>query len=424
MRQRLRDYVDRHPRAVTSAVIGGAALLLVVAVGMAFAVFTGAQPIGEASPVPSASPAASASASPSAASFEPSPSSAPSANQWSDDALLQVSVDGLRVRATASTSADILRTLNRGEVVRIQSGPIEADSFSWYEVIDLDSRSGWVAMGDGNTPWLADVPTEPSSSALLLRFQRDCAVSPRGNSSYPIFPSDLTLTADGRVVLGTQVRQLGPSGLAVMQREVLDLPVLQASADYPFEHRPGAPELPGRDACRNSFWLGEGTERVEVTAMHWLGDEEEATYMVESPERRILDELAFHLADIEAWLGVGAWADPAASPFVSGSYLLWFEPWSSVSPSVTGAAWPFEGPIDQFGNAVGSARCGHLRLGQAFEVLRLLRGFGVTAMTFGSPSRELALDEIGSGTFSTDAASFSFLLTPRTPDGYPRCPDG
>ncbi len=269
MQARLRDQLDRHPRAVTAGVIGGALVLVVLAVGLAFAVFSGAPPTADVSPVPSASVSPSASSSVEASpAFTPAESGAPS---FAGDALLQVSVDGLRMRTTASTSADIVRTLDRGEVVRVISGPVEADSYAWYEVIDLDSRSGWVATGDGADPWLDTVPADPATSELLLRFQRDCAVTPRGNSTNPVFPPDLTLTADGRVVMGSFVRQLSPSGLAQFQRDVLDLPVLQASADYRFEHRPGAPEPPGRDACRNQFWLGEGTARVLVTAIELDG---------------------------------------------------------------------------------------------------------------------------------------------------------
>ena len=51
----MRDQLNRHPRAVAAGVIGGALILLVVAAGLAIAVFTGAQPVGEASPIPSAS---------------------------------------------------------------------------------------------------------------------------------------------------------------------------------------------------------------------------------------------------------------------------------------------------------------------------------------------------------------------------------
>jgi hypothetical protein len=110
---------------------------------------------------------------------------------------------------------------------------------------------------------------------------------------------------------------------------------------------------------------------------------------------------------------------------VSGSYLFWLEspsdpPAGVDAPSVTGAAWPFEGPIEQFGNPVGQARCGHLDLGQAFEMLRLMRDLGVGTHAYGD-DRQLSLDGVGAGAFATDAGWFSFWLTPRSPDGYPNC---
>jgi hypothetical protein len=347
MQSLLRDQLSRHPRAVAAGTVGGAVVLLAVAVGLAIAVF-GARPTAEASPVPSASAGSSASptsdTSPSPASTGPSSSA--------DDLLFQVSVDGLRIRATASTSADIVRSLDRGEVVRAMSGPVEADGYAWYEVVDLDSRSGWVAIGDGTAPWLEAVPADPAQSDLLLRFQRDGAVTPRMFSDIPVFPPDLTLTADGRVVLGwtsNVVRQLSPSGLAQVQRDVLDLPLLHESADYDVEHLPGAPDGPGYEVGFNTFTLGEGTARVVVTAVAWLG-QEDGVYWVPSTERRVLEELAIHLLDVESWLGAAAWSEPIARPYVSSSYLFWLEPPNDAppppdvdAPSVTGAAWPFDG---------------------------------------------------------------------------------
>jgi len=422
LEERLRDQLSRHPRAVVTGVAGGAVVLLVVAVGLAIAVFRNALPTGDASPIPSAS--AKPSAPPSSTSPEPS------ATPPADDLLLQVSVDGLRMRATASTSADVVRSLDRGEVVRVRSGPVEAAGYAWYEVIDLDSQIGWVAMGDGGALWLEAVPAEPATSELLLRFRRDGGVTPRSLTDNPVFPPDLSVTADGRVVLGwpsSLVRQLSPSGLAQLQRDVLDLPLLHQTADYDVEHLPNAPDVgPPHEVGFNTFTLGEGTAQVVVTAVAWLG-EEDGVYWVPSPERRVLEELAIHLLDLEAWLGPAAWSEPVARPYVSGSYLFWLEPPSDTpagldAPSVTGAAWPFEGPIEQIGDPVGQARCGYLDLGQAFETLRLMRELGVRTDAFGD-DRQLSLDGVGAGSFATDAGWSYFFLTPRSPDGYPSCAD-
>jgi hypothetical protein len=68
--------------------------------------------------------------------------------------LLRVSIDGLRLRAGASTDTDVILGLQRGEIVRVISGPALGSGYAWYEVVRADQQSGWVAMGGGNDPWL------------------------------------------------------------------------------------------------------------------------------------------------------------------------------------------------------------------------------------------------------------------------------
>jgi hypothetical protein len=212
-----------------------------------------------------------------------------------------------------------------------------------------------------------------------------------------------------------------------VQHEVLDLPLLHQSADYDVQHLPDAPDVgPPHEVGFNTFTLGEATERTIVTAVAWLG-EEDGVYWVPSPERRVLEEVATHLLDVEAWLGPAAWSEPVARRYVSSRYLFWLEPPSDTppgvnAPSVTGVAWPFEGLIEQFGDPVGPARCGYLDLGQAFETLRLMRVLGVQTYAFGG-DRQLSLDGVGAGSFATDAGWSSFVLTPLSPDGYPSCAD-
>jgi hypothetical protein len=415
----------RQRRAATWIVLGVVAALAVVATVLAINLLSNL-PTG-IDATATASSRASASQTPSA---PPQPSA--SVSEAAGPRLMQVTVDALRMRAAANTSADVIRTFDLGEVVRVVSGPIEADGFAWYEVVDLDSRSGWSAMGDGGAPWLEPVPRDPATSELLLRYQRDCDVSPRTDGGgIPVWPPDLSLTADGRVVWNWSsplvIRQLSPSGLAQIQNDVLDLPVLQESADYLLERLPNTPDPLGHGVCISTFKLGEGTGQVVVTAVAWQGAEE-GVYWVPSPERRVLDELAIHLSGAEVWLGAAAWSEPVARGYASGSYLFWLEPPSNAfeegvdAPLVTGAAWPFDGPIEQFGEPAGQARCGYLDLGQAFETLRLMRERGVPTQIVGTTSpRQLSLDSVGYGTFATRAGWFSFWLTPRSPDGYPNC---
>jgi hypothetical protein len=428
MQERIRAQLSRHPRLAVAGAIG-AVVFVGVAFGLAIGVFA-ERPTADASPIPS--PSANPSAPPS--STPPQETRAP---ESADDHLVQVKVDGLRMRAMPDTNAEIVRILDYGEVVRVASGTLKTADFPWYEVFDLDSRSGWVAVGDTGDPWLELVPAEPTTSALLVRLERDCDVSLRGMVGIPVVPPNVTIAADGRVVLGSAdlswpglVRQLSPSGLAQIQRDVLELPALQESANHSLERLPNSPEPPGHGLCANRFVLSEGTDRVEVTAVAWL-DQEEGVYWVASPERRALDELAVHLLDIGAWLGPDAWSEPTSSPYVAGSYQFWLVPQGGLpppadvdAPSVTGAGWPFDGPIDQFGELVGQDRCGSLDPVQAFEVLRLMREAEVPTNTAGvDPPRPLALAGFGSGQFATDTGWFGFWLTPRSPDGYPSCAD-
>lgn len=375
---------------------------------------------------PSSEPSASAGLSTPPSSSAASPT-LPAIPYVADAQLLQVEVDRLRMRSAAGTSANVLRTLDRGEVVRVQSGPVDADGYAWYEVVDLDSRIGWVAMGGGAQPWLATVPADPGTSRLLLRLERGCDAFEIGMTG---FPANVTLTADGRVVVWSSfVRQLSAAGLARVKSEVLGLPALQTTARFELESLPGVSGAPAHGACLNLFTLGGGTERVVVLATNWQGDEEEATYYVPSPERKALDELAMHLEDVERWLGSAAWSEPTARRYVSSSYQLWIFPQTGEPPSyadaasVSGATWPFAGPIEEFGGTDPQQRCAYLDLGQAFETLRVMRERGVRVDAAGvDPTHQLALDGFGYGNFSTDAAWFSFWLTPRSPDGYPACP--
>ena len=69
--------------------------------------------------------------------------------------IVQVVADGLQVRSAAGTGAEVVGGLERGAVARIESEPVESDGFVWYEVVDLDSKRGWVASGDDEDSWLA-----------------------------------------------------------------------------------------------------------------------------------------------------------------------------------------------------------------------------------------------------------------------------
>lgn len=57
-----------------------------------------------------------------------------------------VVVDGVNMREEGTVEAEIVRELADGEVLEIQSGPVEADDYEWYEVIvEETGEVGWVA---------------------------------------------------------------------------------------------------------------------------------------------------------------------------------------------------------------------------------------------------------------------------------------
>lgn len=59
---------------------------------------------------------------------------------------MQVSViEGpLNMRADASTESDIVATLDTGAVLTVLSGPVEGESYVWWEVTDEAGNMGWV----------------------------------------------------------------------------------------------------------------------------------------------------------------------------------------------------------------------------------------------------------------------------------------
>ena len=52
---------------------------------------------------------------------------------------------GLRLRALASTDADVLATGKEGTVVTVTEGPVEADGYVWWKVRTPDGQEGWAA---------------------------------------------------------------------------------------------------------------------------------------------------------------------------------------------------------------------------------------------------------------------------------------
>jgi hypothetical protein len=366
---------------------------------------------------PSPSPVPVAEPTPSATADQPSVGQS---SAFTVDDIVQVTVDGLRMRGSADAQAPVVAALENGEVVRVVAGPATAGGYDWYEVIDLDSRRGWVASGDDAGAWLSSVGADPGNGEVLLAFDYWCEMNP------PIHQPALRLMDDGRIVVarhplgedGWRTWQLSGAGVDQVRRRVLEAPTLQHSGEYDHERRPDAPDPPGHGMCVYRFVRGGGADQVVVSSTMWFGDEEEAAYYVPSPERRELDGLARDLQDLESWLGADAWTEPLPRRYIASTFLLASaaqegEPWQSL-PSSGATDWPFDVTIEQFGEPLddlGRVRCGSLDLGQAFETMRLLRELGV----------EARIDGLWSFGLTHRDGWTDFLLSPRSPDGAPNC---
>jgi hypothetical protein len=219
-----------------------------------------------------------------------------------------------------------------------------------------------------------------------------------------------------------RVRRLSDAGLAEVTARYLDAQVLQTSAEYFPELLPGVTEGPGHGACLYTFAVASGDGPILVSSINWFGEAEETAYYVPSPERRELDEIAHELMGIEEGLGAGGWAESASRAYIGPSYLVWLQ--SEADPSfydllpTDGISWPFDGPLEAFGDGgfgepAGTARCGYLDLPQAFEFARLFRELGA----------DLSLDAWGGAALEADTGWLGLQMQPRTPDGYPTCAD-
>lgn len=275
-------------------------------------------------------------------------------------------------------------------------------------------------------------PSASSGAAdqLLLRL----VVSGGG----PTHPAQLlpwfTLMADGTVIWhpvpaetetgSLVVRRLTPSGLDELTQRIFGNGLLDQSAEHDLGRRPGAPEPPGRGVSVYRFTARDGEAQTVVSSVQWLGDEEESTYYQPSPERRELDELARALRDPESLVDADAWDGPA-EPYIGADYPLVLNLFPGMPPYGTIDAseipWPFDGLLDEFGEAVEGpgrwvTRCGVIPRADAQTIIAALEAAGF---------EEVGLDRatVGSLDWAEGDGTVDLFLMPRMPDGYPECAD-
>ena len=350
----------------------------------------------------------------STSSIGATPTAAESASPpTADNAFLQVVSDELRIRAAAGTGAELVGTLANGSIVRVESGPTQADGFAWLEVTDVAGRRGWAADGDATDVWLAPVP-EATSGTPILTLRYGCEVVA------PINPPATTVMDDGWVLTtrreasgGWIARRLSTGGLDDIREDVIGSPYLQSSGSYEPQRLPGA-EPPGHGACLYTFTIPRGGEPVVVESINWFGDEEEGAFYQASPERRALDGIARNLIEIDAVLGDGAWEGPGL-PYLATEYVIELGdgtgPAPDGSPSVDPASLGL-GDLDEFGAARGEGRCGVVSRAEAFEFARVINAEVPNSVRLDIPSYP---------SFRTDDGWISANIAPRFPGGETDC---
>ena len=263
----------------------------------------------------------------------------------------------------------------------------------------------------------------PTQAELEVRL-----ASGRGNP--PGLSLNVEIMSDGQVVLGGDswtTRTLSEAGLDQVAEDVLDAPLLQQSGDYPRELAVPPEEAPIGISGEWIFTIGEGADAVTVTSDIWL-DEAEAMYYVPSPEREELDRLAHLLQTLPDWITDDGWATPNWQPYQAESYLLWVTvgppPVPEGIPSAAGVDWPFDGPIEAFGDEVApvgeieaGARCGYLDGSAADEMVTVLSGIGIEAQAGGVTGRDNSVE------VTTESGWVGIYLSPQTPTGFPTCAD-
>ena len=319
-----------------------------------------------------------------------------------EGAVVQVVADELRLRAEASTTSALVGTLERGTVVRAESGRVDADGFSWFEVVDLRGHRGWAADGDGTDPWLATIP-DLAGQTPMLTLTYGCDVVA------PINPPATTVMDDGRVIAtgqvagyGWTVRQLSAAGLEDLREGVLGSPYLQASGEYVPRLRADAGEPPGHGACSYTFTIPNDAEPIVVTTVGWFGDDEERTFYEPSPERKSLDGIARNLIEIDTALGDEAWEGPGL-PYVAASVHGAPRPGESdPRPRMSGRSiqvgWG-SATSARFGSAAGTGRCDTVSRAQAFEIARVILESG--------GNQDVRLDAVSYPYFTTEDGWYS-----------------
>lgn len=268
-----------------------------------------------------------------------------------------------------------------------------------------------------------ELPTGPADA--VMSFTPRCDVVP------PVLVPATTVLEDGRVIWRTDdgqlvVRQLTSESLDDFREQVRSTGLVETSASYRLERRPGTAEPPGHGVCVWGFvWNdGDGAD-VELSSVMWLGDEEEATYYEPAPERETLHALAEQLMDPTSWYGDDGWVQPAAVAFEPETYLVLAavtvpQLATQGAPDLDEVSWPFDEPPDEFGVEYGVAdppsRCDVAATDAVAALAAELADSGLEQFE--------AAPFFGVGValpWAAQGAAVDFTFWPVLPDGRPPC---
>lgn len=329
----------------------------------------------------------------------------------------------------AAAAVVILAVVAGTQLSGLINSPVGTDPSMSPSVVPSVSPAPSPSSAPSATP-PSPVPTEPgvSGDAPLLR------VVTLGGPTDPVsMLPGFVVTEDGTAIwrpvsttefAGYLTRKLTADGLAELRDVVFGDGLLDADATYGLEPLPDA-EPPGHGGFEHTFTVGEGGDRVVVTSVGWLGDEEEAAYYEPSPERQTLDDLANALRDPEALLGEDAWEGPSA-PYEAEDYLLVIRSYRDVppfgNPDVAQVPLPVDGALDEFGEPYGNmepptARCAVITGDQAAAIVAALTELGV------AEDNSVGMDRatVASLDWAEGSGTADLSLLPRMPGEYPDC---
>jgi hypothetical protein len=187
-------------RLTTWIVLGGAALLVGVAILLAANLILARPVVDSTSPSPSPSVSASDSSEPSASgSASPqvtlTPDETPPAQYLGPFAAI-VLVDDLRLRSEPGLTGTPIAAFHADDVVQVLGAPVEADGDQWFNVQGRGNVVGWVSAGP------------PGDAYLDLRR--------RLPSNIPGYLWDVAAGANGFLAWGTEARRLDVDERAVL----------------------------------------------------------------------------------------------------------------------------------------------------------------------------------------------------------------